>query len=80
LLKRPLTEITFLDPACGSGHFLIEAFELFYAMYVEEGALTDPAEICGSIRNVRPALPKVEQGMPSSMKKAAVPFGQTNSL
>ena len=47
--KKPVAEITFLDPACGSGHFLIEAFELFYAMYVEEGALIDPAEICASI-------------------------------
>jgi SAM-dependent methyltransferase len=47
--KKPVSEITFLDPACGSGHFLIEAFDLFYAMYVEEGALTDPAQICASI-------------------------------
>lgn len=49
VLKRPVAEITFLDPACGSGHFLIEAFDLFYAMYEEEGALTDPAEICASV-------------------------------
>jgi SAM-dependent methyltransferase len=47
--KKPVAEITFLDPACGSGHFLIEAFELFYAMYLEEGVLTDPARICASI-------------------------------
>jgi hypothetical protein len=47
--KKAVADITFLDPACGSGHFLIEAFELFYAMYVEEGALTDPAQICASI-------------------------------
>ncbi len=47
--KKPVAEITFLDPACGSGHFLIEAFELFYAMYLEEGVLTEPAEICASI-------------------------------
>ena len=47
--KKAVAEITFLDPACGSGHFLIEAFELFYAMYVEERALTDPARICASI-------------------------------
>ncbi len=46
---KAVSEITFLDPACGSGHFLIEAFDLFYAMYVEEGALTGPAEICASI-------------------------------
>ena len=46
---RQVCEITFLDPACGSGHFLIEAFDLFYAMYVEEGVTTQPAEICTSI-------------------------------
>lgn len=47
--KRAITDVTFLDPACGSGHFLIEAFELFYAMYLEEGELTEPAQICASI-------------------------------
>jgi hypothetical protein len=47
--KKPVADITFLDPACGSGHFLIEAFDLFYAMYLEEGLLTDPAQICASI-------------------------------
>ncbi|MBI5514930.1 MAG: BREX-1 system adenine-specific DNA-methyltransferase PglX [Deltaproteobacteria bacterium] len=46
---KPVADLTFLDPACGSGHFLIEAFELFYAMYVEEGTVTDPARICASI-------------------------------
>ncbi len=47
--RKPVREITFLDPAPGSGHFLIEAFDLFYAMYLEEGELTDPEAICGSI-------------------------------
>jgi SAM-dependent methyltransferase len=46
---KSVREITFLDPACGSGHFLIEAFDLFYAMYLEEGTTTEPAEICASI-------------------------------
>ena len=52
-MKR-VAEITFLDPACGSGHFLIEAFDLYYEMYVEEGELTEPEDICRSIleRNV----------------------------
>jgi hypothetical protein len=49
--KKPVAEITFLDPACGSGHFLIEAFDLLYAMYEEEGTLRDPAAICRSILN-----------------------------
>lgn len=47
--NKPVADITFLDPACGSGHFLIEAFELFYLMYLEEGVITDAAEICASI-------------------------------
>jgi hypothetical protein len=49
VVKKPLANITVLDPACGSGHFLVEAFELLYAMYLEEGALTNPAQICASI-------------------------------
>jgi len=47
--KKSVSEITFLDPACGSGHFLIEAFDLFYDMYEEEGILTEAEEICRSI-------------------------------
>jgi len=47
--KKAVADITFLDPACGSGHFLIEAFDLFYSMYLEEGAVTDPAQICACI-------------------------------
>lgn len=47
--KKPIFEITFLDPACGSGHFHLEAFDLFYAMYEEEGILKSPEEICASI-------------------------------
>ena len=49
--KKPVAEITFLDPACGSGHFLIEAFDLLYAMYEEEGTIRDPAATCRSILN-----------------------------
>lgn len=47
--KKPVREITFLDPACGSGHFHLEAFDLFYAMYQEEGELTAPEDICNAI-------------------------------
>lgn len=47
--KKPVKEITFLDPACGSGHFLLEAFDLYYDMYLEEGELTEPEEVCKSI-------------------------------
>jgi type II restriction/modification system DNA methylase subunit YeeA len=30
-------ELTLIDPACGSGHILVEAYELFKAIYVERG-------------------------------------------
>lgn len=36
-------DITFLDPAMGSGHILVYAFDLLYDMYIEEGYR--PAEI-----------------------------------
>lgn len=49
--KKPVSEIAFLDPACGSGHFHLEAFDLFYAMYEEEGIPKSPEEICASILN-----------------------------
>jgi hypothetical protein len=32
-----LEELTFLDPAVGSGHILSYAYDLFYEMYLEEG-------------------------------------------
>ena len=48
---KPVREITFLDPAVGSGHFLLEGFDLFYAMYEEEGELGTPEDICASILN-----------------------------
>ncbi|SAL42354.1 N-6 DNA Methylase [Caballeronia arvi] len=47
--KKAVTEVALIDPACGSGHFLIEAFELFYSMYLEEGSITEPAQICAAI-------------------------------
>ncbi len=33
---KPVREITLLDPACGTMHFGLVAFDLFYAMYEEE--------------------------------------------
>lgn len=33
-------EITFLDPACGSGHILVEAYDLFKSIYQERGYRT----------------------------------------
>ena len=34
---RSVREIKILDPACGSGHFLVIAFDLLVALYEEEG-------------------------------------------
>ena len=31
------TEITFIDPCCGSGHILVYAFEVFYQIYLKAG-------------------------------------------
>jgi len=47
--KKAIQNVTFLDPACGSGHFLLEAFDLFYAMYEKEGELKKPEDICTAI-------------------------------
>jgi hypothetical protein len=44
LARKPVREITFLDPAQGSGHFHLEAFDLFYAMYEEEAARNEKEE------------------------------------
>lgn len=41
---KRVRDIRLLDPACGSGHFLVRAFELFRQLYAEEG-LEDPSEI-----------------------------------
>jgi hypothetical protein len=46
---KPVRKISFLDPCTGSGHFLLEAFDLLYAMYEEEGELKTPATICEAI-------------------------------
>src|SRR5581483_8194598 len=49
LARKRVSEITFIDPAVGSGHFLIEAFDLLWDMYKEDGELSSDAEICTSI-------------------------------
>lgn len=37
LKLESLEDYSLIDPACGSGHILIEGFELFFKMYLEEG-------------------------------------------
>lgn len=36
-LVSEVAQIKLLDPACGSGHILVEGFDLLFAMYREEG-------------------------------------------
>lgn len=43
LVIQSLEEIKVCDPACGSGHILVYAFDLLYAIYEEEGYM--PADI-----------------------------------
>lgn len=38
--NKKVTEITFIDPCCGSGHILVYAFDLFFKMYQESGYVT----------------------------------------
>jgi len=46
---KPLPEIKLIDPACGSGNFLLYAFDFFYALYLDQienyGADYDEADI-----------------------------------
>lgn len=37
---KKVEEIKLLDPCCGSGHFLVKAYDLFCKMYIEEGIYT----------------------------------------
>jgi len=38
--KKNVEDIKLIDPCCGSGHFLVRAYDVFYEMYVEEGKYT----------------------------------------
>lgn len=52
-LPARLRDLRILDPACGSGHFLVIAFDLLFALYREEarhrGETPSDAEIAASI-------------------------------
>ena len=48
---RAVRDFTFLDPALGSGHFHLEAFDLLFAMYRDENPALTPREIAASILN-----------------------------
>ncbi|MFQ5874378.1 MAG: BREX-1 system adenine-specific DNA-methyltransferase PglX, partial [Dehalococcoidia bacterium] len=42
---KPVKSLTFLDPACGSGHFLVIAFDLLVQMYEEEARLAAEGKV-----------------------------------
>ena len=44
-----LDQLTFLDPAMGSGHILREAFDMFFAMYREQHPEMTPDEVANRI-------------------------------
>jgi hypothetical protein len=46
---RPLEALDLIDPCCGSGHFLREAFDIFAAMYCERHPHLSAAEIADRI-------------------------------
>ncbi len=46
---KSVRDIKVIDPVCGSGHFLIYAFDVLYRMYSEEEPDTPPHEIVTSI-------------------------------
>jgi hypothetical protein len=46
---RPLHALDLIDPCCGSGHFLREAFDMFAAMYRERHPEMSAAEIADRI-------------------------------
>lgn len=48
-----LQEVTFLDPCCGSGHFLVDAFLLFQSMYIEQGLSAKDAGDATIANNIR---------------------------
>lgn len=37
---KKIDDIKIIDPACGSGHILIQAFDMLYEMYLEQGYFT----------------------------------------
>ena len=49
--SKAIEEITQLDPACGSGHFHLEAFDLLFRMYKEDHSDWGDTKIAAAILN-----------------------------
>jgi hypothetical protein len=46
-----VADVTVMDPCCGSGHFVVEAFEMLWRMRAEEEGLTPAAAQDGVLRD-----------------------------
>jgi len=46
-----VADVTVIDPCCGSGHFLVEAFSMLWRMRVEEEGLSEVAAQDGVLRD-----------------------------
>ena len=64
--KKDPREIRILDPACGSGHFLLYCFDLLQVIY--EGAYDDPG-VGPALRKDYPALADLRQAVPGLIFK-----------
>jgi hypothetical protein len=65
--KKDPRDIKVLDPACGSGHFLLYAFDLFLSMYEEAWAdpQTPPASSGATLRVDFPTLGDLHRVVPA---------------
>lgn len=60
--RKDPRDLRILDPACGSGHFLLYAFDLLLAIYEEAWAATDAAPASGLTgRTLRADYPELAQ-------------------
>jgi hypothetical protein len=59
--KKDPREIKILDPACGSGHFLLYCFDLLETIYEE--AYADP-DLCSPLRERYPTLADLKRDVP----------------
>ncbi len=64
--KKDPREIKILDPACGSGHFLLYCFDLLQIIYEE--AYDDP-DLAAALRKDYPALVDLREATPSLILK-----------
>src|SRR5690606_10662321 len=66
--KKDPRELRVLDPACGSGHFLLYAFDLLITIYEEAWADDEPPprpqDTKGTLREDYPTLEALRRALP----------------